>query len=113
MVTVHYQNEREAWFRINPERQDSSEDKKRCRITTVAAYPAAQAAIVVVMRHFCWSFVLSCPSQDIGARNGDRYSRQCDQNGSTGDQTFSSGRQIGDLFRINDIIKTQDVADCD
>ena len=39
------------------------------------------------------------------ARNGDRYSRQCDQNGSTGDQKFSSGHQIGDSFKITDIVK--------
>ena len=32
----------------------------------------------------------------IRARKGDHYSRQCDQNGSTGDQKFSSSRQIGD-----------------
>ena len=37
------------------------------------------------------------------ARNGDRYSRQCDQNGSTGDQKFSSSCQIGDQFKINNI----------
>ena len=30
------------------------------------------------------------------AWNGDRYSCQCDQNGSTGDQKFSSSRQTGD-----------------
>ena len=29
------------------------------------------------------------------ARKGDRYSRKCDQNGWTGDQTFSSSRQLG------------------
>ena len=30
------------------------------------------------------------------ARNGDRYSRQCDQNGQTSHQKFSNGRLIGD-----------------
>ena len=39
------------------------------------------------------------------ARNGDRYSRQCDQDGSTGDQKFPSCRQIGDKFKINDIVE--------
>ena len=39
------------------------------------------------------------------APNGNRYSRQCDQNGSTGDQKFSNSRQIGDYFKINNVVK--------
>ena len=41
---------------------------------------------------------------DVRARNGDRYSRHCDQHGSPGNK-FSSSRHIGDKFKINDEVK--------
>ena len=44
-----------AWDRL--EGQDSSEDKQKCRGSTIAVYLAAPTATIVVVRHFCLEFL--------------------------------------------------------
>ena len=73
-------------------------------MTVVVVYAVYNLTVVVGYAVYSLT-VIVCSDLWYRARNSDRYSCQCDQNGLAGNRKFSSSPQIGDKFKINNIVK--------
>ena len=83
-----------------PYRRNGEQTLCRCMIDSLAAWECVLSLSSLSPSSSSSSLslsVLSCHHyRHHRARNGDRCSRQCDHNGSTGNHKFSSSCQIGD-----------------